>query len=59
MEVVLEWLELFKWSWVCIWEEITGQEVSCPPCWKCEASRYFMLAVVLIAAGVVTLVVAS
>jgi hypothetical protein len=43
VELVLEWLELFAWAWRCIWEEVRGKEISCPPCWKCEASRYFML----------------
>lgn len=58
MELVLEAIELFKWAWVCIWEELTGAEVSCPPCWKCEASRYFMLGVTMIASGSVLMGIA-
>lgn len=45
---IKEWWELFIWAWICIWEEFTGQEVSCPPCWKCDLARLIMLCVVVV-----------
>lgn len=45
-EFVYNWYLLALWALRCLWEEITGQEVSCPDCWKCHLMRWIMLIVI-------------
>lgn len=40
--------QLFVWAHICLWEEFTGEEVSCPKCWKCETARVLMLTFYLV-----------
>lgn len=43
MYALFYWAELAIWALVCLWEEITGKEVSCPACWRCELIRTIYL----------------
>lgn len=45
------WYQIFIWANVCIWEKFTGQEVSCPDCWKCTTARWITFSVVILVAG--------
>lgn len=35
-----EAIELVWWALVCLFQTITGQETTCPDCWKCTAIRW-------------------
>lgn len=42
-EFIKHWVEIFLWAHVCLWEFVTGQEVSCPSCWKCATARVILV----------------
>jgi hypothetical protein len=54
---ITHWFEIFIWAHVCLWELLTGQEVSCPECWKCSTARVILVIVyaLTLAYGVVWL----
>lgn len=35
-----EWITLFYDAMHCLFQTLTGQETTCPPCWKCTAIRW-------------------
>lgn len=39
MDFVKHWWDIFIWAHICIKEEVLGEEVSCPDCWKCRWMR--------------------
>jgi hypothetical protein len=52
MDFVKHWWSIFCWAHVCIWEELTGEEVSCPDCWKCRWMRRAVMVLYAFAACV-------
>lgn len=42
---ILTWYHIFIWANWCVWERISGQEVSCPSCWKCTTARWITFTV--------------
>lgn len=42
---IFTWYNIFIWAHICIYERFTGQEVSCPDCWKCTTMRWLLFAV--------------
>jgi len=50
---IAHWFSIFLWAHVCLWELVTGQEVSCPPCWKCTTMRYLLIILYGLAIGMI------
>ncbi len=56
LNFIAHWFEIAVMAVVCLWEELNGEEPSCPKCWKCEFMRVVVLCV---GAFITTLIVKS